>query len=126
MKRYLILVFAGLLLLPGCNLYKKYESEAAVRENIMGDVVDAQDTLSIGDLSWRDVFKDPILQRLIDSAMVRNTDVRTAQLSIEQAQNEVMSAKWGYAPTLSFSPNISYGYQGNTHSYNVQLPVKAS
>ena len=126
MKRYIILLFAGLLLLPGCNLYKKYESDAAVRENIMGDIVDTQDTLSIGDLSWREVFKDPILQRLIDTAMVRNTDVRTAQLSIEQAQNEVMSARWGYAPTLSFSPNISYGYQGNTHSYNVQLPVKAS
>ena len=54
MKRYLILVFAGLLLLPGCNLYKKYESEAVVRENIMGDVIDTQDTLSIGNLSWRD------------------------------------------------------------------------
>ena len=109
MRKYLIILFAGLLLLPGCNLYKKYESDAAVRENIMGDIVDTQDTLSIGDLSWREVFKDPILQRLIDTAMVRNTDVRTAQLSIEQAQNEVMSASWGYAPTLSFSQNISYG-----------------
>lgn len=126
MKRYLILVFAGLLLLPGCNLYKKYVSVGTVRENVMGDVVDAQDTLSMGDLSWRDVFKDPILQQLIETALVNNTDVRTAQLSIEQAQNEVMSAKWGYAPTLSFAPNVTYGYQGHAHSYNVQLPVKAS
>ena len=126
MKRYIVLMFAGLLLLPGCNLYKKYESEAAVRENVMGDVVDLQDTLSIGDLSWRDVFKDPMLQRLIDTALDRNTDVLTTQLSIEQAQNEVMAAKWGYAPTLSFSPSVTYNYQGNAYSYNVQLPVKAS
>ena len=126
MKRYLILVFAGLLLLPGCNLYKKYESEAAVRENIMGDVLNPQDTLSIGDISWRDIFKDPLLQRLIETALVNNTDMRTAQLTIEQAQNEVMSAKWGYAPTLSFAPNVTYNYQGGAGSYNAQLPVKAS
>ena len=126
MKRYIVLLFAGLLLLPGCNLYKKYESEAVVRENVMGDVLNPQDTLSIGDLSWRDIFKDPLLQRLIDTAMVRNTDVRSAQLTIEQAQNEVMSAKWVYAPTLAFAPNATYMHQGGAGSYNVQLPVRAS
>ena len=126
MKRYLILVFASLLLLPGCNLYKKYESSVTVQDNIMGDVVNPQDTTSISDLSWRDIFKDPKLQRLIDTALVKNTDVRTAQLSIEQAQNEVMSAKWGYAPTLAFAPNASYNYQGGAGSYNVQIPVRAS
>ena len=126
MKRYIILMFAGLLLLSGCNLYKKYESEVAVRENIMGDIVDAQDSLSIGNLSWRDVFKDPLLQQLIETAWANNINMRTAQLTIEQAQNEVMSAKWGYAPTLSFIPNVGYSYQGQAHSYSVQLPVKAS
>lgn len=126
MKRYIILLFAGLLLLPGCNLYKKYESTATVQDNIMGDVVNPQDTTSMGDLSWRDVFKDPLLQQLIETAFVNNTNMRTAQLSIEQAQNEVMSAKWGYAPTLAFAPNASYGYQSGAGSYNVQLPLRAS
>ena len=126
MKRYLILAFAGLLLLQGCNLYKKYESNATVQDNIMSDVLDPQDTLSMGDLSWRDVFRDPLLQQLIETALANNTDMRTAQLTIEQAQNEVKSAKWGYAPTLALSPNITYNYQGGASSYNVQLPVRAS
>ena len=126
MKRYIILLFVGLLLLPGCNLYKKYESNATVQENILGDVVNTQDTTSIGDLSWRDVFKDPLLQQLIETALVNNTDLRTAQLTIEQAQNEVKAAKWGYAPTLSFAPNATYNYQGGAGSYNVQVPVQAS
>jgi NodT family efflux transporter outer membrane factor (OMF) lipoprotein len=126
MKRYIILLFVGLLLLPGCNLYKKYESAATVQDNIMGDVVNPQDTLSMGDLNWRDVFKDPLLQRLIETALTNNTNIRTAQLSIEQAQNAVMSAKWGYAPTLAFAPNATYMYQGGASSYNVQLPVRAS
>ena len=121
------MIFAGLLLLPGCNLYKKYESSATVQENIMGDVVNPQDTTSIGDMGWRDVFKDPLLQRLIETAWANNTNVRTAQLTIEQAQNEVMSAKWGYAPTLALGPSASYNYQGGAGgSYAVQVPVRAS
>ena len=126
MKRYLILVFASLLLLPGCNLYKKYESNVTAQDNLMGEVINAQDTVSIGDMSWRDIFKDPLLQQLIETALVNNTDMRTAQLSIEQAQNEVMSAKWGYAPTLSLTPDVTYNYQGGASSYSVQVPVKAS
>ena len=127
MKRYIILLFAGLLLLPGCNLYKKYDSKAnTVQGDLMGDVVNPQDTLSIGDLSWRDVFKDPLLQQLIDKALANNTDVRTTQLTIEQAQNNVMAAKWGYAPTFSFAPNASYNYQGGAGGFSVQVPVRAS
>ena len=126
MKRYIVLLFAGLLLLPGCNLYKKYESNNTVQDNIMGDVVNPQDTTSMGNLNWRDVFKDPLLQQLIERAWDNNIDMRTTQLTIEQAQNEVMSAKWGYAPTLAFAPNATYYYQGGAGSYNVQLPVRAS
>ena len=127
MKKHILLVLAGLLLLSGCNLYKKYESSATVQENIMGEVVNPQDTTSIGDMGWRDVFKDPLLQRLIETAWANNTNVRTAQLTIEQAQNEVMSAKWGYAPTLALGPSASYNYQGGAGgSYAVQVPVRAS
>ena len=126
MKRNLILIFAGLLLLPGCNLYKKYESNATVKENIMGDVMNAQDTLSMGAMNWRDVFKDPLLQQLIETALANNTDLRSAQLTIEEAQNVVKSAKWGYAPTFAFSPSASYSYQGGAGAYNVQIPVRAS
>ena len=93
----------------------------------MGEVVNPQDTTSIGDMGWRDVFKDPLLQHLIETALANNTNVRTAQLTIEQAQNEVMSAKWGYAPTLALGPSASYNYQGGAGgSYAVQVPVRAS
>jgi len=123
MKRYIVLICVGLLLLSGCNLYKKYESDATVRNDIMGDVIDLQDTVSMGDMSWQTVFKDPKLQQLINTAWANNTDMKTAQLYIEQAQNEVISAKWGYAPTLSLAPSVSVNYP---YSNSVQLPIRAS
>lgn len=126
MKKYIILILVGMLLLPSCSLYKKYESDATVQDNIMGDVVDAQDSLSIGDINWRDIFTDPLLQNLIDSALVKNTDMRTMQLTIEQAQNSLKAAKWGYAPTFAFAPQATFTNQGGNNSNNVLIPVTAS
>ena len=114
-----------MVLLSSCNLYRKYKPDYSVRSDVMGDVVNPQDTVSMGNLDWRTVFPDPLLQRLIDTALANNTDMRTAKLSIEQAQNDVKVAKWGYAPTLAFSPQVSYSYQGAS-AFNVQVPISAS
>ena len=91
----------------------------------MGDAVNSQDTISMGDMDWRTVFTDPLLQKLIETALANNTDMRSAQLSIEQAQNSVKSAKWGYAPTLSFTPSATYAYQGGS-SFSAKIPINAS
>ncbi len=126
MKRYIIVLLVGMLLLPSCSLYKKYDADYTADENAMGDIVDPQDSTSIGDINWRDIFTDPLLQQLIDSALVNNTDMRTAQLTIEQAQNDVKRAKWGYAPTFAFAPSVTYNYQNKTSTNYIQIPVTAS
>ena len=126
MKRYIVLILVGMLLLPGCSLYKKYESDATVQEDIMGDVVDSQDTTSIGDIDWHNIFTDPLLQQLIETALANNTDMRTTQLTIEQAQNSLKAAKWGYAPTFAFAPQATFTYQGGNNSNSVLIPVTAS
>ena len=124
-KHVYILVLAGMLLFSSCNLYRKYQSDATVRSDVMGDAVNSQDTISMGDMDWRTVFTDPLLQKLIETALANNTDMRSAQLSIEQAQNSVKSAKWGYAPTLSFTPSATYAYQGGS-SFSAKIPINAS
>lgn len=124
-KRTYILVLAGILLFSSCNLYRKYKPDYSVRNDVMGDVVNPQDTLSMGSLDWRTAFPDPLLQRLIENALANNTNLREAQLSIEQAQNSVKAAKWGYAPTLAFTPQASYTYQSGG-SFTYQVPVTAS
>ena len=126
MKKYLILILVGTLFLPSCSLYKKYESDATVDERIMGDVVDSQDTTSIGNINWRDIFTDQLLQNLIDDAFANNTDMRTTQLTIEQAQNSLKAAKWGYAPTFAFAPQATFTNIAGNNSNSVLIPVTAS
>ena len=124
-KRTYILVLAGILLFSSCNLYRKYKPDYSVRNDVMGDAVNPQDTLSMGSLDWHTAFPDPLLQRHIENALANNTNLREAQLSIEQAQNSVKAAKWGYAPTLAFTPQASYNYQGGG-TFTYQVPITAS
>ena len=114
-----------MVLLSSCSLYRKYKPEYSVRSDVMGDVVNPQDTVSMGDMDWRTVFTDPQLQRLIETALANNTDMRSAQLSIEQAQNSVKAAKWGYAPTFAFTPQATYAYKG-AGTFSAQIPITAS
>lgn len=120
-----VMVLIGMLLFSSCNLYRKYTSDTTVRSDVMGNVVNPQDTVSMGAVDWRTAFPDPLLQRLVETALANNTDLRVAQLSIEQAQNNIKAAKWGYAPTLAFTPQASYTHQG-TGAFTFQVPVTAS
>lgn len=127
MKRHIyIMILAGTVLFSSCSLYRKYQSNATVPNDVMGDVVNPQDTMSMGDVSWRTVFPDPLLQRLIDTALAKNTDLREAQLSIEQAENAVKAAKLGYIPTFSFTPQASFTHLGGVNTFSLQVPLAAS
>lgn len=111
------------VLLSGCSLYRPYEEKQTVPDNIMGDVVQADDTTSLGAIGWRQLFTDPLLQQLIERAMQNNTDVQQAQLTIEQAQNDLATARLGNLPTLSFEPSGSITrFNGvTTNAYIVPL-----
>ena len=92
------------LLLAACALHREYEATNTVPDNIMGTLSHPEDTVSLGAVEWRSVFTDPLLQRLIERAMNNNTDVRRAQLTIEQVQNDLNVARQGNIPTVSFQP----------------------
>lgn len=58
-------------------------------------------------LRWRDVFTDPQLSALIDTALSHNTDLRIASLHVEQADAALRMAR------LSLLPAFSVGGEGN-------------
>ena len=77
--RKIIILSAATLVLSSCGIYNKYKPVSEVPEGLYGsEPVAAVDTANFGNLSWREVFTDPYLQTLIDSALVRNTDMQTA------------------------------------------------
>lgn len=126
----LILLSASIFLLSSCGIYNKYKPVSEVPEGLYGkEAVNASDadTTNFGNLSWREVFTDPYLQTLIDSALVRNTDLQTAQLRVKEAEASLMTSKLSYLPSLFLSPEgsvSSFDRSKATQTYS--LPVTAS
>jgi len=111
------------VLFSSCGIYGKYKSQNDVSGDLYGtseDVAAAKADNSIATLSWREVFTDPALQALIESALASNTDLNSARIAIEQSQASLKAAKLGYLPSLSLAPQA--GYSGNIRS-NTWVPV---
>ena len=90
------------LLMTGCGIYKPYTRPEVTTDGIYREAVTPTDTASLADLDWRALFPDERLQQLIDTVLVRNTDLRTAQLQVEEAEATLRTARLSLLP--SFTP----------------------
>ena len=104
MKRIVI----ALCLLAGlgsCQIYRAYQRpELPETDSLFRQPVPVADTASLADLTWRELFTDPLLQRLIDSGLVNNSDLRIARLRVAEAEASLSAARLAYLPSLSLSP----------------------
>lgn len=72
MIKKLIIIIAVAVTVSSCGIYKKYGRPAEmVTDSLFGARYQTADTSSIADLEWKELFTDPFLQDLIDSALVR-------------------------------------------------------
>ena len=127
MKR--ILAIFTVLSMTACGIYGKYKPETEVRDDLYGEIPQAYaDTSNFGTVDWRNVFKDTSLQKLIDTALARNTDMRSALLSIKEAEAALMSARLAYIPSFNFAPQgtISGGESSSSTTNTYTLPLTAS
>ncbi|MGE6395324.1 efflux transporter outer membrane subunit [Chryseobacterium scophthalmum] len=104
--------------LSSCMVRKEYERPAtAVDEKLFRTDMLPQDSTSIANVSWKEIFTDPILQGHITKALENNLDVRIAVQSITSAEAYLKQAKAAYEPTLSIGPNYTF----QTQSINTQF-----
>jgi len=64
--------------------------------------------------SWRHVFTDSLLQSYIAEALEKNSDIKIAQLTLQQSEAMLKSAKLTYVPTFALSPSVSITKERNT------------
>lgn len=100
-------IYIGLLLLTGLTgcQYRTYERpEMPQTDSLYQRLAVSGDTASIADLSWQELFTDPLLQNLIDSGIANNTDLNIARLKVEEAQALLTASKLAYLPSVSLTP----------------------
>ncbi|MES2134521.1 MAG: TolC family protein [Bacteroidota bacterium] len=115
MKHYLIYSLSGalLLLLSACKVSKDIATpKNSVPTAYTGAA--ASDTTNMADLSWKTFFSDASLQKLVDSALLRNYDMQIALKNVESANQSLKQAKQGWLPQL----NLNVGASSNTPSKN--------
>lgn len=96
----LLLVIAGCAVGPN---YKrppvqppdKYYTETAPRAQ------------SIADLPWWELFRDPVLQRLIEEALKNNYSVNVAAARVEQARAQAGVARSVYFPQIGYAGGVA-------------------
>ncbi|MEP5255657.1 MAG: efflux transporter outer membrane subunit [Winogradskyella arenosi] len=104
------LLFVVAFTLQSCFVAKDYvrpdldlETEALYRtENLPSDSV------SIAEVSWKDLFTDPYLQQYIEEGLQNNMDVRIAIQQMIAAEAYAKQGKAGFMPTLSVGPNYTH------------------
>ncbi len=118
MKRIII----GLLLstgLSGCHIYRTYERpELSGVDSLYRVSAMTEDTMSLADFSWKELFTDTVLQQLIEKGIANNTDLNIARLKVREAEALLTSSKLAYLPSVSLTP------QGTIKSIEGNSPTK--
>jgi multidrug efflux system outer membrane protein len=91
MKKFSLFVPLIVIALAGCTFAPKYQRPAApvaqtwpkssaVKKN------HGHQTNAVADLGWREFFREPRLQKLIELSLTNNRDLRVAMLNVEQSR----------------------------------------
>lgn len=132
-KLTILTIMSAAVIMSSCGLYNKYERPEVNTEGIVRDVISDTDTLAVtdtasfGNLPWREVFTDPQLQSLIETALANNVDMLNAALNVKMVEAQLKVAKLAFVPSFSFSPQGTISsWDGNKATQTYSLPVNAS
>jgi len=124
---YLLYTLVLLLMVSSCQFkaYKRpqIDTDGLYREQI---TTSESDTSSLGDISWRELFTDPYLHELIAKALKNNPDMRSALLTIEQAEAQYRQSKAAFFPALSANANATFTFDENGNMKTLNSMLNAS
>ena len=95
-------------LLSGCHIYKSYDRPESIdatgiyRDPVAAnDTLAANDTTNMGNLSWKEIFRDPKLQMLIEEGLANNVDMQACKggQGVIDISSFVLSPFFGPCPT---------------------------
>lgn len=125
------------LSLQSCFVTKDYKRSEDVipNENLFRTDELPQDSISMAEVSWRELFTDPVLDSYIEKGLQNNIDIRIALQQILAAEAYVKQGKAAFLPTFNasgrvahqeFSDNGQQGLAGITNGDIYEISATAS
>lgn len=94
--------------LQSCFVAKKYSRPVVVEEEYFRTDSLEQDSASIADVSWKQLFTDVHLTAHIERALENNIDIRIALQQIVAARAYFNQGKQGQLPTVNITGRVNY------------------
>ena len=134
MKKQILGAMCLAAMMSSCHIYKAYDRPESIdASGIYRDPVSAADTLAatdtanMGNLPWKEVFRDPKLQALIEEGLANNVDMQAAALRVQEAKVMLTAAKLSYLPSINLAPQgTTTSMGGGSYVKAYQLPAVAS
>ena len=124
MRKAIIILAAAAM--TGCGIYKPYTRPEVMTDGLYG-TAETNDSTTLGDINWQEMFTDPQLQTLITRALENNTDLQSAGWRVKEAEATLKSARLAYLPSFNFAPQGSLSsFDGATPTKTYTIPVTAS
>lgn len=125
MKKFIIICTA--VVLSSCGIYKPYSRPEMKTDNLYGAGIETADSSSLGDIHWRDMFTDPMLQSLIEQALANNTDLQSAYWRVQEAEASLKTARLAFLPSFSVAPQGGVSsFDNSKANWTYNVPVTAS
>lgn len=103
-----VLIPAMLITLQSCFVAKQYTSPEVVEESKFRSDSLVQDSVTLADVSWRDMFTDPVLTSYIELGLENNIDIRIAIEQINAAGAYYKQGKAAFFPTLNATGQVNH------------------
>lgn len=117
-KHIYILTLTGMFIfiIQSCKIGEDYTREEqntliAFRQNFPKDS-------AISNIPWWKLFNDPVLVRLIDTALVNNKNIQIAIARIQESQLHLEISKSGFYPSVNYGVNGSSGVNSELSGFN--------
>ena len=102
-----VAIGVALASLSSCGIYKNYQTptDTPLTAAYAQARQERPDSAAFGNLLWEDVFTDPLLASLIQSALQNNTSLENARLNVEVARANLRGARLAYLPSVALAPS---------------------
>lgn len=116
--------FLKLLVIPvlavsvqSCFVAKDYQRPEVENEAFFRTDALPEDSVSLADVSWREIFTDSLLIRHIDDGLANNTDIRIALQRLVASQAYFKQGKAGYLPAINAGPQVTHQQLSNNSQF---------